>query len=56
MSSIKTVLDIMALPIITDDQVQQLHKFTFDYQTSNLRKKNLIEQVKNYSNYAKWFV
>ena len=56
MSSIKNVLDIMALPIITDDQVQQLHKFTFDYQTSNLRKKNLIEQVKNYSNYAKWFV
>ena len=54
MANIKNVLDILALPEITDRQITDLERFCFDTSASN-QKAALILRVKNYIKYAKCF-
>ena len=52
MANVKNVLDILALPEITDRQITDLERFCFDISASN-KKAALIIRVKNYIKYAK---
>jgi hypothetical protein len=54
MVKVQNVLDILAMPQITDGQIYELKRFCNDNATSS-NKAELILQVQNYLSYANWF-
>ena len=52
MAKVQDVLNIMAMPRITMEQVKVLQRFTHHYNYKNANKVRLMERVKNYASYA----